>query len=33
MVWTDGKVKRAKRTTNYSPDEYAPDWEDVEVAE
>ena len=32
MIWTDGKVKRAKRTTNYSPDEYAPDWEDVEVA-
>lgn len=32
MIWTDGKVKRALRTTNYSPDEYAPDWEDVEVA-
>lgn len=31
MIWTDGKVKRALRTTNYSPDEYAPDWEDVEV--
>ena len=31
MIWTDGKVKRAKRDTTYSPDEYAPDWEDAEV--
>lgn len=31
MLWTDGIVKRAKRDTNFSPDEYAGDWEDVEV--
>jgi hypothetical protein len=30
MIWTDGTVKRAKRDTAYSPDEYAPDWEVVE---
>ncbi len=29
MIWTDGTVKRAKRDTSYSPDEYAADWEDV----
>ena len=33
MIWTDGKVKRALRTTSYSPDEYAADWEDVEEVE
>ena len=31
MVWTDGTVKRAKRDTNFSPEEYANDWEDVAV--
>lgn len=31
MIWTDGVVKRAKRDTTYSPDEYADDWEDAEV--
>lgn len=30
MVWTDGTVKRCKRDTNFSPDEYAADWEDAE---
>lgn len=29
MIWTDGVVKRALRDTTYSPDEYAPDWEDA----
>ena len=29
MIWTDGIVKRALRDTTYSPDEYAPDWEDA----
>ena len=29
MLWTDGTVKRAKRDTIYSPDEYAADWETV----
>lgn len=29
MIWTDGTVKRAKRDTSYSPDEYAADWETV----
>ena len=27
MVWTDGTVYRAKRDTNFSPDESAADWE------
>ena len=27
MVWTDGKTYRAVRDTNFSPAEYAPDWE------
>ena len=27
MVWTDGTVRRAKRDTPYSPDEYSADWE------
>ena len=31
MMWTDGTVKRAKRDTNFSPAEYADDWEDVVV--
>lgn len=29
MIWTDGVTKRALRDTVYSPEEYAPDWEDV----
>lgn len=29
MIWTDGTVKRAKRETNFSPAEYADDWEDI----
>lgn len=33
MIWTDGTVKRATRDTTFSPDEYAPDWETVEVME
>lgn len=27
MVWTDGKTYRALRDTNFSPAEYAGDWE------
>jgi hypothetical protein len=30
MIWTDGKVYRSKRATNFSPAEYAADWEVVE---
>ena len=33
MIWADGTVKRATRDTTFSPDEYAPDWETVEVTE
>jgi len=29
MIWTDGRTLRAKRETNFSPDEYAADWEEV----
>ncbi len=29
MVWKDGTTKRATRDTTFSPEEYAPDWEDV----
>lgn len=29
MIWKDGTVKRAVRDTSYSPDEYAPDWENA----
>ena len=29
MIWTDGRILRAVRDTNFSPDEYAADWEDV----
>lgn len=29
MLWTDGTVQRAVRDTIYSPEEYAPDWEEV----
>ena len=29
MVWTDGKTYRAVRDTNFSPAEYAGDWETV----
>ena len=32
MIWTDGTVKRCLRDTNFSPEEYAADWEDVEKA-
>ena len=28
-LWANGVVKRALRDTNYSPDEYPADWEDV----
>lgn len=31
MVWTDGTVRRAKRDTAYSPEEYSADWEVVEI--
>ena len=31
MIWTDGTVKRAVRDTIYNPDEYAADWETVEI--
>ena len=27
MIWTDGLVYRCLRDTNFSPAEYAPDWE------
>lgn len=27
MVYTDGNIYKCKRDTNFSPDEYAPDWE------
>lgn len=26
MIWTDGKIYTPTRDTNYSPEEYAPDW-------
>ena len=29
MIWTDGKTYRAVRDTNFSPAEYAGDWEAV----
>lgn len=29
MIWIDGNVMRALRDTNFSPEEYAPDWEVV----
>lgn len=31
MLWTDGTIKRALRDTVYSPEEYAADWETVEI--
>lgn len=31
MIWIDGYVYRATRNTNFSPEEYAPDWERAEV--
>lgn len=31
MIWTDGNVMRAVRDTNFRPDEYAADWETVEI--
>ncbi len=31
MIWTNGAIMRATRDTTYSPDEYAPDWEEVTV--
>ena len=33
MIWTDGSVRKALRDTNFSPDEYAADWETVKEAE
>lgn len=27
MIWTDGFVYKALRDTNFSPEEYAPDWQ------
>lgn len=32
MIWTDGTVKRCRRDTNFSPEEYASDWETVEIS-
>lgn len=29
MIWTDGSIKKCLRDTNYSPEEYPADWEDV----
>lgn len=29
MIWTDQSIKKCLRDTNYSPEEYAADWEDV----
>lgn len=29
MIWTDGRILRAIRDTNFSPEEYAADWEEV----
>lgn len=29
MIWSDGLVYRSLRDTNFSPAEYAPDWEAV----
>ena len=29
MIWTDGIVKKCLRGTNFSPEEYPADWEDV----
>lgn len=29
MIWIEGTVKRAKRDTNFSPTDYADDWEDM----
>lgn len=31
MIWTDGLVYRSRRDTNYSPADYALDWEVVEI--
>lgn len=31
MIYTDGKTYRCQRDTTYSPEEYAPDWESIEV--
>lgn len=33
MIWTDGSIRRCLRDTNFSPDEYAADWETVKEAE
>lgn len=33
MIWKDKSVKKALRDTNFSPDEYAADWETVKEAE
>lgn len=29
MIWADGSIKKCLRDTNYSPEEYPADWEDV----
>lgn len=29
MIWTDGSIKKCLRDTNYSPEEYPADWENV----
>lgn len=31
MVFTDGKIYMCKRDTDFSPTEYAPDWEEVKA--
>ena len=31
MIWTDGTVKKCLRDTNFSPEEYPSDWEDVDA--
>ena len=29
MLWNDGKIYSAERNTNFSPEEYAPDWKEI----
>ena len=31
MIWTDGTIKKCLRDTNFSPEEYPSDWEDVDA--
>lgn len=33
IIWTDGTVRRCRRDTNFSPEEYAQDWEIVSDAD